>query len=149
MPIRTIADQAEHLLNNAKAQEVDQEIVKDGVCLFGDVIGWHELSEQLERAKELERLLADKVLASSFVNRLLQYSRQKRRFDREHKMEDLLYRSHMSYDFARNLSQHQFAQKNYGVEDYERFVGGWIGEDETWLNHTEIPLHYALYRVRH
>jgi len=149
MPIRSIADQAEHLLNKAKSREVDQEIVKDGVCLFGDVVSWQELSEQLERGKELEKLLSDKVIQSGLANRLLQYSRQKRRFSSHKQMEDLLYRSHMSYDFARNLSPKQFTQKDYGIQDYQRFVGGWTGDDETWLANAEIPLHYALYRVRH
>ena len=148
MPIRTIADEAEHLLNNAKGRKIDEKIAKDGVSLFGDVVGWQELSDQIERGRQIEELLTQKVLPSGLVNRLLHYSRQKRRFDEQRDMKDLLYKSHLSYDFERNLEPEQFVQKNYTSEDYQRFVSGWTGSDETWLANAEIPLHYALYRVR-
>lgn len=148
MPIRAIADKAEELLSEAKKREVEKVVVKDGVSLFGDVVSWEQLAEQVNRGKDLEKLLSEGVLPSGLANRLLQYSRQKRKFQQEHQMKDLLYRSHMSYDFARNLTEQQFIKKDFAREDYQRFVSGWTGSDETWLEYAEIPLHYALYRVR-
>jgi CRISPR-associated protein Csm1 len=148
MPIRSIADKAEELLSEAKGRKLDKELLKNGVSLFGDVVSWDELDSQINRGKELEKLIDSNVLPSGLANRLLHYSRQKRKFMKNHQMRDLLYRSHMSYDFARNLSEQQFTRNSFTREDYQRFVSGWTGSDEAWLEKAEIPLHYALYRVR-
>ena len=148
MPIRSIADKADQLLSAAKGRKLNKELQKNGVALFGDVVSWEELTAQIDRGKELEKLIDSNVLPSGLANRLLRYSRQKRKFMRDHQMRDLLYRSHMSYDFARNLSEQQFTGNSFTRDDYQRFVSGWTGSDETWLEQAEIPLHYALYRVR-
>jgi CRISPR-associated protein Csm1 len=146
-PIREIATQAEALLENAKHFSQEGQL-KNAVSLFGEVVPWDQLGKLLQRGQELDDLMQRGVLPSGLVNRLLGYSRQRRRFRQHRQMRDGLYLSHLAYDLARNLDARAFERKDLTREDHARFVGAWSAPDSDYLDAAEIPLHFALYRNR-
>ena len=109
-------------------------------------MNWERFGVLLQRGDKLDQLLEKEILKTGFVNRLLGYCRKSRSFNNGN-VRDGLYISHMSYDFARNLTVKQFADRGLADKDYQEFVGNWK-ENSDYLKNAEIPLHYSIYKNR-
>ncbi len=137
LPVHTMADMAEKLLDQSKRRREGGRVVKDGMSVFDTTVSWDDFLLLLEKGKWLHGLLKDDKVPMGLAGRLLHYGEQKRSFE-SGKIEQGMFRSHMSYDFERNISE-KLAERKKIFE---------IQQDDFLLDNIKIPVSYALYRLR-
>lgn len=138
LPMHTLAHQAEELLECSKGREG-----KNAVTVFNTTVGWERFGYLLEKGDWLHEILREGLMTIGLANRLRQYGDDLRAFENEHKIERGMFRSHMSYDFARNLNP------NMEKDDPELWRGIMqIQQDQRLLRDIRLPVTYALYRLR-
>ncbi len=162
MPIRALAEKAEHLLEASKDhKEINQSdrvvSLKNAVSVFGHTVSWSYFQVLLKTGDWLKDLFENGNLTTALGYRMIQYSRYHQRFNATGRYEgeraDIksgLYLSHMKYDFVRNLSDDSKDTKkktnHLSEKDYQGFMK--ISSDRKMLTHMEIPLFYSLYQNR-
>jgi CRISPR-associated protein Csm1 len=137
LPVQSIADQAEELLEFAKSRPQ-----KDAVTLFGTTVGWGDFERLLDAGDWLHRLAGDGVIPRGLLGRLLYYGREHIAFHKKGEIKRGIYLSHMSYDFARNLQEKNLPDQ----QERNKILA--IKTDDFLLSHIDIPASYALYRLR-
>ena len=146
LPVRNIAHSAEELLEQSKQHPLDQDVKeKNAVTLFDETVNWERFAELIRRGDQLNDFLNQEVLSTGFVYRLLNFSREQKKF-MEGNVKAGIYVSRMSYDFARNITSSQFNKKEYDEHAYQDFMK-WK-DDRDYLSNANIPLHYSLYKNR-
>ncbi|MGE4345288.1 MAG: type III-A CRISPR-associated protein Cas10/Csm1 [Geoalkalibacter sp.] len=137
LPVQSIADQAEELLDFAKSRPQ-----KDAVTLFGTTVGWGDFERLLDAGDWLHRLAGDGVIPRGLLSRLLYYGREHIAFHKKGEIKRGIYLSHMSYDFARNLQEKNLPDQ----QERNKILA--VKTDDFLLSHIDIPASYALYRLR-
>jgi len=146
LPMRSIKELAEEQLEaskqyKAKGKEKENlPSAKNAVTLFGVTCPWSEFSGRLEQGEWLERLCLQGGITQGFVRRLLGYSRQARDFAAGD-VSAGLYRSHMTYDMARNCDG-----KKLGKDDLNDLLA--LCHDKEGFKQMEMSITWALYRTR-
>lgn len=144
LPANTIARNAEALLKEAKAYQHPGKLArdKDAINVLGVTAGWAEYARLLQQGHWLENLVLDGHVPSALIRRLLNYADDCAAFLAGHGGRRRgMYRSHMRYDFARNLGG-----KTLLKEDKEKLEA--LGADPGALCRMRLPISYALYRIR-
>lgn len=143
LPANTIARNASARLDEAKKYQRDgpNGKSKDAVEVLGVTTGWEDYPALLQRGQWLENLVIKGDIPPGLVLRLLQYADDCDAFlaGRGGRRSGM-YRSHMRYDFARNLT------KSLSKEDREELEA--LGTDPKSLSRMRLPISYALYRLR-
>ncbi len=143
LPTNTVARNASELLDQSKRYKRSGKSprTKDAVTLFGVTTGWEEFSTLLLKGKWLEDLVMDEKIPSGLAMRLLRYAEDCKDF-RSGKggRRSGMYRSHMRYDFARNLNAKLPSADREELES--------LGTDPTALEQMRLPISYAMYRIR-
>jgi len=140
LPIRELERRTDQLLDRSKEYQNGNDI-KNAVTLFDDTVPWPVFQSLISVGDWLSDEVRAKRLNTGFLHRLLRYGRQARRVE-EGDTRAAIYRSHLSYDLARNLENRL---KDY-PETWKR-LNKWLISEE-FRKHSSIPLHYALYRNR-
>ena len=139
LPMHTIADEAETLLEESKTREnAGGTVVKDGITLFDVTSNWNEFSALLARGDEYFDLLEEGKVTTGLIGRLLKYSRMYDKFKNHGHIPSGIYLSHMEYDFHRNLTFNDSAER-------DNFTAV---KHEDNLKYIAQPVTYALYRWR-
>lgn len=76
-PLNRSADRAEARLERAKGRTVGGKLVKDGIALFGETMGWDGLPWLLEAQDELCRRLREGGISTAFAYQLLRFAAMK------------------------------------------------------------------------
>ncbi|MFK5926409.1 MAG: type III-A CRISPR-associated protein Cas10/Csm1 [Desulfuromusa sp.] len=140
LPMHTIADEAEKLLEESKRRKDpkdDQKEIKNAMTLFDVTTDWSKFSTLLEQGDEYFDLLEEGKVTTGLIGRLLEYSRMYKKF----KAGDIrsgIYLSHMEYDFYRNLKFKDSTER-------DSFTAV---KHEDNLKYIAQPVTYALYRWR-
>ncbi|SKA67921.1 type III-A CRISPR-associated protein Cas10/Csm1 [Desulfobaculum bizertense] len=157
VPMRTLGEQAEELLERSKEWRGDSSgvIQKNAVTLFDITQSWKDFPERLEEAKLFESMLRTGKLSMGSIFRLLHYSQEARRVYCEGKLEHIIYRSRMHYNFARHIEPHiQQGESESGEQDIEYLTAkeekllSALMTDHKKLITARLPLSCALYRLR-
>lgn len=138
LPVRTIAERAEELLHEAKTQPTASQKVKDAVSCFGVVVPWKLYNDLLTQGEQLEKLILNGDMTMGLAYRLLGYARDKRRFEAG-EIRFGLYKSHMEYDFVRNL-------KGKTIQNEIRVMVS--GARTPVFDLVDFPVSYASYQIR-
>lgn len=138
LPVRTIAERAENLLNDAKKYSENGKKSKNAAACFGIIVSWNLFDDLVKHGMKLEQYILDGKLSMGLAYRLMKYSRDKRRFERG-ELRFGLYKSHMEYDFARNLKDESIEQKIRSLVS---------GGTTPVFNHIDFPVTYASYQIR-
>jgi CRISPR-associated protein Csm1 len=133
LPMHTIADAAEHVLEASKGREA-----KNGITLFNVTTDWNKFSALLEQGDGYFELLEEGKVTTGLIGRLLEYSRMYQKFNDDGDIRSGIYLSHMEYDFQRNL---KFEDK----EERDNFTAVKHADN---LKYIAQPVTYALYRWR-
>ncbi|WP_054030901.1 type III-A CRISPR-associated protein Cas10/Csm1 [Desulfatitalea tepidiphila] len=136
LPMHAIAAQAEEHLEKAKRNED-----KNSINLFSTTVGWNDFARLLEKGDWLHALMRDGQVPKALGNRLLYYGRERQAF-MDGEIKRGIYLSHMRYDFARNINEKTVKKPE------ERTAITAIQQDEFLLDHIDLPLTWALYRLR-
>lgn len=160
VPIYELARMAEDQLEHAK------ESGRNRVSIFGESCTWPVYAEALELGAWLDRLLRkEKILNSGFVYRLLRYSRVALRVERARKrtatppapgttlaVPDLrsewTWRSHLLYDFERNVRRRHDQRHATDLERLEQLVTIEMKANPQRAQQLRLAATYALYRNR-
>ena len=144
LPTNTIARNASILLDESKKyQRVgDNGKSKNAVTTLGITTGWEDYPALLRQGQWLEKLVLDGSIPSGLVRRLMGYADDCDAFlAGKGGRRSGMYRSHMRYDFARNLADKALPAKD--KEDLEA-----LGTDPKSLSRMRLPISYALYKMR-
>lgn len=136
LPMHAIAEQVEGLLEASKHHPG-----KNAVTLFDTTVGWDGFTGLIDTGDWLHRLAGAGTISRGLLGRLMTYGRESRAF-RNGDIERGIYMSHMAYDFARNLKEKQLPDP----VERARILG--IQQDAFLLDNIQIPVSYALYRLR-
>lgn len=136
LPVQAIAEQAENLLEASKHYPG-----KNAVTLFDRTVSWDDFARLIETGDWLHDLAAGGVIPRSLLGRLMTYGKDHRAF-MDGDIQKGLYRSHMAYDFARNLQEKQLPDPVQRAELLK------IQQDGFLLSNMQIPASFALYRLR-
>jgi len=118
-PLAQAVAQTDHLLDRAKHEG------RNRVAVFGTVLRWPDFRQALDNARFLDRLIngGDEGIKANkgFVYRLLTYYRMHKYCE---KIENRKWRSHLSYDIARNVTclSHHARERPPGLERIERMA---------------------------
>jgi CRISPR-associated protein Csm1 len=134
-PVTNAIRQAEELLEQAKQQG------RNRIALLDITLPWQQYSEALEDGKFLNDLVSSKQISGSFLYRLLKYYQMYRR-SRQGYLKDMLWRSQLKYDMARNLDRLK-------REDQNRiFAMTTLSDNESEMKKLKISTTYSLYLNR-
>lgn len=140
LPVRTIADHAEHLLDEKAKKFVSPNgEEKNAVNVFGVTTQWENFGTLLATGDKLESLVLEGKMSRGLAYRLLTYAAEHRALTRDGDISKGMYKSHMCYDFARNLHVQDQVERDGIVA---------MIADQFLLDHMHLPLTYALYRIR-
>ena len=139
LPMRSIKELAEEQLEASKGRIMDGTHAKNAVTLFGVTCPWSEFSFRLEQGEWLEELCLSGGITQGFVRRLLGYSRQARDFAAGD-ISSGLYRSHMTYDMARNCNSNALNKDDLNALQA-------LCHDKAF-EQMEMSITWALYRTR-
>ncbi len=140
VPVRTMAHEAERLLDASKQREHGGRRVKDGVTIFDVTVGWKDFHTLLQKGAWLEKLLLEGKITQGLAYRLLRYGDDFRAF-RSGDIKKGICISHMQYDFQRNVND-----TGMTAEDRAEVFG--VQQDEFLLYNLRLPVSYAFYRLR-
>jgi len=106
-PVRRAARWAEELLENAKSRKKNNLIIKDGVCIFDEVMSWEELIEQIKFGTWLKEKALDNAsrINRAFLYRMLNYLKAAKKFEQDPSTnwKEGLFYTHLLYDISRNI----------------------------------------------
>jgi CRISPR-associated protein Csm1 len=139
-PIHTIADLAEKELEKSKRRRVKGQEVKNGVTLFGVTTGWERFEQLLDKGRWIEGLILENKMTLGLARRLMSYTDAHRRFMDGH-IKAGMYKSHMEYDFSRNVYDHLRDKA-----ESDSISANLRSEDA--LQDLRLPLSWALYHLR-
>ena len=144
LPANTIARNAESLLDESKNYRSTEGNgrTKNAVTALGVTAGWEEYSRLRRKGLWLEELALGGGIPSGLLRRLMGYADDCAAFSSGRGgRRSGMYRSHMRYDFARNLNG-----KVLGEKDREELEA--LGTDPETLKRMRLAISYALYRMR-
>lgn len=142
-PVHGIVHQAETLLDDSKERTEAGEEVKSGVTLFDVTIGWDRYRQLLDKGRWVEDLLLRGRITRGLAGRLLNYARQHRKW-MDGDIRAGLFKSHMEYDFKRNV----YDRMKPGEEaEWEQIAIG-LKNVQDEMQQLRLPVTWALYRVR-
>lgn len=144
LPANTIARNAEILLDESKNYRSTEGNgrTKNAVTALGVTAGWEEYSRLRRKGLWLEELALGGGIPSGLLRRLMGYADDCAAFSSGRGgRRSGMYRSHMRYDFARNLNGKVLAEKDR--EELEA-----LGTDPETLKRMRLAISYALYRMR-
>ncbi len=141
LPMQSLAHLAEELLERSKAYR-ETKRGKNAVTLFDTTVDWGRFAELVKKGDWLHGILQKGLITMGLAGRLLGYGDDMRAVQ-EGQVERAIFRSHMSYDFARNLDQDL---RENDSELWGELMG--IQQDERLLGQIRLPVTYALYRLR-
>jgi hypothetical protein len=140
LPVHTLADMAEEHLEKSKKYKTNDSIVKNSVTLFETTVQWNKFEYLIKKGDWLFDLIIKQTIPMGLASRLLYYSRQKAKFD-QGEIEYGIYKSHMRYDFTRNIQEKDMEPKKYKeIMDLQN--------NEDLLKMITLPVSFALYRIR-
>ncbi|MEA3465355.1 MAG: hypothetical protein U9R29_05030, partial [Thermodesulfobacteriota bacterium] len=137
LPMHTIADAAEELLEESK-QYKNNGGEKNAITLFDVTTDWNKFSALLEQGDEYFDLLEEQKVTTGLIGRLLEYGKMYDKFKNKGDIRKGIYLSHMEYDFHRNLTFKESAER-------DNFTA--VKHDDN-LKYIAQPVTYALYRWR-
>ncbi len=141
-PLAQAAEQADRALIKAKHD-------RDRVCVFDTVLKWPDLEQALDDGRFLDRIMrdcgADGIKATKgFVYRLIRYCQMA---NETRKLKNLLWRSHLKYDLARNIDRLDKHQKHPpGLERLEKMTA--LTQDLSQMERLKVAVTYCLYLNR-
>ena len=138
LPVRDLANRTEKLLERSK-HHLRGEDEKDAVTVYDDTVDWKTYERLLLMGEWLSEQVTREQFNTGFLHRVLHYGRQARRVE-SGEVRAAIYRSHLSYDLARNI------EKKTNPEVFQK-LNDWLMSEDFRL-HSTIPLHYALYLNR-
>jgi CRISPR-associated protein Csm1 len=140
LPVRTIADNAEYILDEMAKKHVSSSgKEKDAVSVFDVTTGWENFDALLHKGDWLESLVLDGKMSRGLAYRMLTYAAEHKALTRDGDIAKGMYKSHMCYDFARNIHVEDPKEKEAIVS---------MIADQFLMDHMHLPLTYALYRIR-
>ncbi len=150
-PVRRAAREAEELLDKAKERREGSVLIKDGVCIFDQVLSWDELKDQVEFGKWLEKKVLESKINRGFIYRLLNYVKSAKRCEEatEVSLNDLLFYSHALYDIARNLIQTNKEGEIVNKDEVEYILNRLNPfRENKKIGNNIVGIQYALYAIR-
>lgn len=136
LPVHAMAAQAEAQLHRAKNQAR-----KNAVSLLATTVQWPDFARLMQQAQWLYDLIRNGQITRGLVNRLFYYGRQRRAF-LAGDIRQGIFLSHMQYDFARNVTEKSVP------DPLQRAQILAIQQDTFLLDHIQLPVTWALYRLR-
>jgi len=155
-PVRKGAELAETALNNAKALTDGNGLpIKNAFNLFSSVLNWQEW----DWVKDWMKFFDDKLKESksdngqtkiniAFLYRLLHYQQMALEYFNHHRIEGLLYLSHLSYDIARNIQNDKNPELRRELEYLQKLKEIHNPDSRKIIENIHIPIFYALYKHR-
>lgn len=140
LPVHAIAEVAEEALEHSKHHQDDGR-AKNACTLFGVTCQWNRYEELTEQGQKMLAWLDEGIIPRGLAARLLEYGKRHNEF-MDGKVEAGLYRSHMRYDFARNLNEKKLPDETVRAE----ILGLQINDE--LLRDIRLPVSYALYQIR-
>lgn len=141
LPVHNIAEVAEEALEASKHFARGQQ-TKNAVTLFEVTHDWTGFVSLKEQGERLLDWLDDEIIPKGLASRLLEYGKMHRRFIEGKDVRAGIYKSHMRYDFARNLDEKKLPDDAARAE-----ILGLQLNDEL-LRDIRLPVSYALYQTR-
>ncbi len=140
LPVQGLAEQAEGLLEMSKHYQAGER-KKNAVTLFDTTVDWDRFGRLLDKGDWLHGLLQQGAMPMGLAGRLLGYGEDLKAVAGG-EVERAIFRSHMRYDFARNVGER--------LKDHDDLKGEImaIQQDEELLGQIRLPVTYALYRLR-
>jgi CRISPR-associated protein Csm1 len=140
LPVQSIAEVAEEALEASKHYKSGEQS-KNAITLFEVTSDWAGFIQLKEQGERILSWLDDDVIPRSLVSRLLKYGEMHQQFAAGD-IKKGLYKSHMRYDFARNLKENKLPDEMARAE----ILG--IQLNDKLLRDINLPVHYALYQSR-
>jgi CRISPR-associated protein Csm1 len=140
LPVHGIADVAEEALEQSKGFNKGEQS-KNAVTLFEVTRDWEGFGQLKEQGERILEWLDEEIIPRGLAARLLKYGKMHNEF-MAGKVEKGLYKSHMRYDFARNLKENKLPDEAARAE----ILGMQLNDD--LLRDIRLPVSYALYQTR-
>lgn len=141
LPVQAIAREAERLLDKSK-KNVTGQGSKNSVTVFDTTVSWDDFKKLSGEGNWFVDLIRNKKVSIGLVRRLLDYSDDFIAFTKNGEIRRGLYLSHMTYDFARNVSD-----KNFDSDEERTKVYG-MKQNHFLLEHMKLPVTIALNKTR-
>lgn len=141
LPVHAIAAVTEAALEASKHHQ-QGDMLKDAVSLFDVTADWSRFEGLVAQGERLLQWLDDEVIPKGLAGRLLTYGDMHRRFALDGDIPAGIYKSHMRYDFARNLNDKKLPNDIARAE-----ILGMQNNDEL-MQDIRLPVSYALYQTR-
>jgi len=141
LPVHSIAEVAEEALEASKHYSTDNA-KKNAITLFDVTRDWQDFAQLKKQGDRLLSWLDDEVIPRALAARLLKYGEMHRLFVSGKDMRAGIYKSHMRYDFARNLNEKKLPDEAARAE----ILG--IQLNDKLLHDIRLPVSYALYQTR-
>ncbi|MFH1760190.1 MAG: type III-A CRISPR-associated protein Cas10/Csm1 [bacterium] len=144
LPVRKIGEYAEHFLDASK------NAGKDSVTVFGITMPWKDAHDQFNNGEYLCLKIReniekhDKGINIALAYRLMSYADRQDAF-KKGDVNALMYKSHMTYDFERNIVKRN---KEDGKQIRERLQEMLCTDDKSLKGFLRFPLTYAIYKNR-
>lgn len=141
-PLSQAASQAEAALSNAKEN-------RDRICVFDTVLKWPDSERAMDDGLFLDRIMQEDSgesikVAKRFVYRLIRYCQMA---NEPRKLKNLLWRSHLKYDIARNVHPIDKTNKRpAGLERLEQMTA--LTKDSSEMSRLKVAATYCLYMNR-
>ena len=142
LPVHAIAEQAEAALEASKHYNQGDQL-KNAATLFETTVTWDEFHMLKKQGDKFLQWLDNEIITRGLIARLLEYGNMQQRFASGQDIKAGLYRSHMCYDFARNVDEKKVPDPATRAE-----VLG-IQLNDKLLGNIRLPVSYALYQTRH
>lgn len=141
LPVHSIAEVAEEALEASKHYRSDKT-KKNAVTLFNVTCDWQGFVQLKNQGDRLLSWLDNEIIPRGLAARLLKYGEMHRLFASGKDMRAGIYKSHMRYDFARNLNEKKLPDEAARAE----ILGMQL--NDTLLHDIRLPVSYALYQTR-
>jgi len=141
-PLSQAAEQADKALHKAKQD-------RNRICLFDTVLEWPDFKQALEDAPFLDEIMSDGgaegiAVKKGFIYRLIRYCQMAQE---SHKFKNLLWRSHLKYDMARNVKNlSPGTVKPPGLQRLEQMTA--LTKDSKDMLRLKVAVTYCLYSNR-
>ncbi len=116
LPVKNIAHNAEEYLDYSKSKDSK----KNKITLFGCAVSWNKFETLIEKGNKLDDYLQKGNITTGFVYRLLEYAKRHNKVQNgDVSGVNPLWRSHLSYDCARNIKNNKVRDEVLGIVQEE------------------------------
>jgi CRISPR-associated protein Csm1 len=159
LPVRVAADMAEDTLHEAKgrkeknknatnkdennAEEKTENIVKNGISVFGVTVCWDEYDKCLEDGKTIDGYIKNEKVSSAVVYKMIDFANRAGNVRKGNfKERDMLWRSNFRYIITRNIKP----ENEDVLKFFQNFGAG--PDSDSLMENSRIAVCYALYANR-